>query len=254
MKDGMLQHGMSNMKITRNRKGVVKCGKVTCTVAKDQTMLSLDSFNDGDDYTKDPHWVLDAKGNKRRPQFTNGSCLGGERVTVWTRKMEADYLPILEQKYHALKSVKEDVLKEWHRLVNKLKTVKGRTACVKFENAAVWKVYKYVEDSEGGGVRTTGSLYGANPVIARNMALGKQLHAADCRSTALISRVAKFERVLMRHLQLQMQKHDSKFHQNYWIPRVYSFTINKRVYTVLVSPGKYQSSYKFVDVQHIQIT
>lgn len=243
---------------SRNQNGIVQTESGTFKVPANQSVFSAITampIYDGDDLTQDPHWIINTKGAPKRKRFVFGQVYEDQKIQVWSRKMERDYLSTLEAKYHYMNTVvKVAGLKIWSDAVRAVVDAGGSAHAIPYnseQNGGMIWLYD-VHYDEGYKCHTVGFKWVdhpkhlAKPTSLIHPNLGQNLYAADKRSGQIISRVNMFRSVLLRHFQGMISNYckEGGFRNE---QRVFMFTVNGREYCVLLTPRKYGCSYDLIE-------
>lgn len=209
------------------------------TIPATETFLSILGSNhlqDGDDFTIEQHWITN--NGKKRKAFRNGADINShDQVLVWSRKLELDFLPIIEKKLVRMKEYQQHFFDtEYKQVINELKGV-GKAQVIRTdmpeEDMPEDKIFEYYYDKNR---ESWGSNWVKKTDVILNPEAGLLMFNMEKRKKDIWHRMYKFQTVFLRLISKYLMKNDKDFN---FIGDFVLMNINKRKYLINTKPGKY---------------
>ena len=214
-------------------------GENKFTIPATETFLSVLTSNhlqDGDDFTVEQHWVHN--NGKKRKAFRNGADVNcREEVLVWSRKMELDFLPIIEKKLVRMKKYQQHFYdNEYRRAIDELKKVEKAQVIrtdIPEEDMPKDKIFEYYyhSDREAWGIDWV-----KKTDVIINPEVGLLMFNMEKRKKDIWHRMYKFQTVFLRLISRYLMANNKDYN---FLGDFAFVNINSRKYLINMRPGKY---------------
>jgi len=174
------------------------------------------------------------------------------RITIWTKKLEIDYLPELEEKFFKLNSkVKKLTVNSTCDLLQKIIDNGGTAHAIPINsednNNKIWLFNVRWEPSYNCNSYSFNWVDRPDQFVNRE--LGQELYKLDRRCNQLYRRLGIFREIFVHLLNKKLQS----LNERELSRKIAIFTINEREYVLKYNSSKYCGEWNIVESTRIQL-